>query len=283
MRKLLEKFGIIYILHGISMLHHRQIRPFVLAPLLINILIFALATWYVWNRGSELSEYLEFELPDWLAFIRFLVIPVLLVAFMVISYYVFALLAGIIAAPFNGILAAKAEEVIRGQTMMDEPVSETVKDIPRILLHTLRVLLYTLPKMLLSFLLLLIPLVGQLLWLLCSGWLTSVGYLDCAGDNHHRSLRDLLHTMRSRRSTCIGFGMAIYFMMMIPVLNLFVIPVAVCGATRLLTDLDGGAIRGPKELFGTGDLPEDGTGSLPEDSPEKGDPTAVPGPEGSPS
>ena len=65
MRKLLEKFGIIYILHGISMLHHRQIRPFVLAPLLINILIFALATWYVWNRGSELSEYLEFELPCW--------------------------------------------------------------------------------------------------------------------------------------------------------------------------------------------------------------------------
>ncbi len=246
---MLRKLGIYYILFGLKMILHPQIRKFAIIPLLINILFFAVATYFVWVLGQDFKDYLDFELPQWLNFLQYLVIPLFLLIFMVITYYLFASVAGIISAPFNGMLAAKAEEVIHGQKQIDEPISATIKDIPRILLHTLRVLLYTIPRMLLALILLFIPIIGQIAWILFSGWLTCIGYIDCCGDNHHKPLKSLLASMRNNRSACIGFGICVYFMMLIPVLNLFIIPSAVCGSTKLLSELDGGRIRGPKEIL----------------------------------
>jgi CysZ protein len=246
---MLKKFGIYYLLYGIKMLRFKEIRSYVLIPLIVNILIFAFATAYVWHKASELAEYIEFELPDWLAFCQYLIIPLALLVFMVIAYYMFATVAGILAAPFNGALAGKADEIIQQRKLRDEPVSATLKDVPRIIAHTLRVLLYTLPRMLLSFLLLLIPVVGYIAWLAFSGWNVAVGYLDCAGDNHHKSLRELILSMRENRVACIGFGISVYFMMLVPFVNMIIIPAAVCGSTKLLADLDGGAITGDKEIF----------------------------------
>lgn len=258
---MLKKFGIYYIIYGIKMLRFSEIRTFILIPLAINILIFAIATSYVWYRTSELAEYVEFELPDWLSFCQYLVIPLVLLVFMVLSYYLFATVAGILAAPFNGILAGKADEIIQQRRLKDESVSTTLKDVPRIIAHILRVLAYTLPRMLLALLMLLIPVVGYICWLVFSGWIVAIGYLDCAGDNHHKSLKSLVESMRVNRTACIGFGISVYFMMLIPFLNLFVIPAAVCGSTKLLADLDGGSIKGDKEIFETEESEEEETES----------------------
>lgn len=257
---MLKKFGIYYIIYGIKMLRFSEIRTFILIPLAINILIFAMATSYVWYRTSELAEYVEFELPDWLSFCQYLVIPLVLLVFMVLSYYLFATVAGILAAPFNGILAGKADEIIQQRRLKDESVSTTLKDVPRIIAHVLRVLAYTLPRMLLALLMLLIPVAGYVCWLVFSGWIVAIGYLDCAGDNHHKSLKSLVESMRVNRTACIGFGISVYFMMLIPFLNLFVIPAAVCGSTKLLADLDGGSIKGDKEIFETDESEQKETG-----------------------
>ncbi|MBQ8706679.1 MAG: sulfate transporter CysZ [Succinivibrionaceae bacterium] len=246
---MLKNLGIYYLIYGIRMLRYGEIRKFLLIPLGINVLVFALATFFVIRWGGELKEYMDFEMPYWLSFLQYLIIPLLLLIFMVISYYLFATVAGVLAAPFNGPLAAKADELIQKRTILEESLTATVRDVPRIIAHTLRLLMYTLPRMLFSLLFLLIPIVGYVLWLLSTGWIIAIGYLDCSGDNHQKPIRDLVESMKSDKIRCIGFGISVYFMMLIPVVNLFVIPAAVCGSTKLLTDLDGGMIMGRKKIF----------------------------------
>ena len=42
--------------------------------------------------------------------------------------------------------------------------------------------------------------------------------------------------MRDKRSTALGFGAGVTLLTAIPIINLFIMPAAVCGATKLSVD-----------------------------------------------
>lgn len=64
---------------------------------------------------------MEQKLPNWLHWLDWLLWPIVVLALLIIVFYSFTLVANLIASPFNGILAEKAEAILTGRSL-DEPI-----------------------------------------------------------------------------------------------------------------------------------------------------------------
>ena len=226
-----------YLLRGLQMLPDPQIRPFVLVPLLTNVVLFIGAIWLLFSQFSGwVDKMISAFLPDWewLSFLHYLLWPImaLLVFFMV--YYSFTIVANIIAAPFNGFLSEKVEKRLRGNVITDEGWKAVVALIPRSIARELSKLAYYLPRVLFLVVLSFIPvinIIAPFLWLLFGAWMMAIQYCDYPMDNNKVSFKNMKLMLKSDRLTSIGFGGLIQLGMMIPILNLILMPAAVVGAT----------------------------------------------------
>lgn len=154
--------------------------------------------------------------------------------------FVFTLLANLIGAPFNGLLAERVEAHLVGEGALPAPSWLTlVKSVPRLMWSELSKLLYLLvcivPLLLLQFVPL-INLIAPLLLFLFGAWMFALEYMDYPLGNHGAAFRDVRRRMRKRRKVAFGFGSIVALISMIPLVNLFIMPVAVAGATALYVD-----------------------------------------------
>lgn len=226
-----------YFLRGLSMLPEKGIRHFVLVPLLINILLFGGAIWFLIDQmGFWIDYLLSSILPDWdwLEFLRYLLWPLVAGSILIVVYYSFSIVANIIAAPFNGILSEKVEQRLRGELVTDEGWKAVIALIPRAVAREISKLIYYLPRLLLLLILTFIPVIGwiaPLLWFLFGCWMMAIQYCDYPMDNNKVSFKDMKAALKQRRFTSLGFGGLVSVGMMIPLVNMLVMPAAVVGAT----------------------------------------------------
>ena len=108
--------GARHVAGGFRLLTRPGIRCFVIAPLTVNILLFALALGGLGGAFAHLLERYLSGWPVWTHWIAWLVFGVLAA---VIVFFAFTLLANVIASPFNGMLA---EAVERHLTRPGEPL-----------------------------------------------------------------------------------------------------------------------------------------------------------------
>ncbi|MEP5764828.1 MAG: sulfate transporter CysZ [Halieaceae bacterium] len=224
-----------YFLRGVQLLKHPRLRPFVVIPLLVNIVIFSSLIWFSINTiGATLDSWIG-AIPDWLSWLGWLLWPLIGLTMALVTGYLFTAVALLIASPFNGLLAEKAEEIITGKAVQGpESIVQAFMIFPRSILRELRKFAYYLPLLLLVFILSWIPpfsLVAPVLWFLLGAWMMAVQYTDYPMDNHMISFADLKEILRERRLSSLGFGGLVALVSGIPVLNFFVVPAAVCGAT----------------------------------------------------
>ena len=59
----------------------------------------------------------------------------------------------------------------------------------------------------------------------------AIQYADYAADNNQLSFPELRARLASARGQALLFGMVVYLILAIPVVNLFLIPIAVAGGT----------------------------------------------------
>lgn len=158
---------------------------------------------------------------------------------LVFSYF-FSTIANWIAAPFCGLLAEQLEGRLTGKPLPDNGWSGLVKDLPRIMKREWQKLAYYLPRALVLFLLYFVPVFGQtaapVLWFLFSAWMLSIQYCDFPFDNHKVSFRQMRSALRQNKTENMQFGALVSLFTMIPLLNLVIMPVAVCGATAMWVD-----------------------------------------------
>ncbi len=175
------------------------------------------------------------SLPEWLAFLEYLLWPLFVLLVLVMVFFSFTLLSTLIAAPFNGFLSEKVEVVVRGED--DFPPfswAELLAMLPRTFAREARKLAYYAPRALALLVLSFIPglnLVAAPLWLLFGVWMMAVQYIDYPADNHKMSWQDMLAWLRERRWRSLSFGAVTYAALLVPGLNLLVMPAAVAGAT----------------------------------------------------
>jgi CysZ protein len=224
-----------YLREGLKLVLSPGLRLFVLLPLAINLVLFVGLIYLAGHQFSLWVDTLMPSLPDWLSFLSYVLWPifVVLVGFMV--FITFTMLANVIAAPFNGFLAEKVEVVVRGTD--DFPTfswGELIEMIPRTLAREMRKLGYFLPRALGLFILSFIPVVNIIaapLWLLFGVWMMAIQYIDYPADNHKLGWNEMLAWLREKRWQSMSFGGIVYLALLIPVVNILMMPAAVAGAT----------------------------------------------------
>lgn len=229
--------GLGYFFYGFDIAVSPGIRRFVLMPLLANILLVGGALYYLFSHLDSWINNWMGQIPDWLSWLSYLLWPLLVITILATFSYFFSTLANFIAAPLNGLLAEKVEEKLTGQKVNDDGVLAVVKDVPRIMSREWRKLVYVLPKAIGLFILLLIPALGQtlgpILWFIFTAWMLAIQYCDYPFDNHKVSFNDMRNSLKQKQGKAYTFGMLVSVLTTIPIINLFVMPVAVCGATAM--------------------------------------------------
>lgn len=69
------------------------------------------------------------------------------------------------------------------------------------------------------------------LWLLFGVWMMAIQYIDYPADNHKMSWQDMLAWLRHKRWQSLSFGAIVYLVLLIPLVNVLMMPAAVAGAT----------------------------------------------------
>lgn len=229
--------GVGYLVDGAKMLGHPSLRLFVLVPLTINILIFGTLVGYGFSYLSDFMERWLLGIPDWLSFIEWILWPLIGITFSLITGYLFTAVALIIASPFNGLLAEKAEELVTGKPVSGpEGLANALMLVPRGIIRELAKLMYYVPMAAFVLLVTFIPglnAVAPVLWFLLGAWMMSIQFVDYPMDNHQLSFADVKEAVRSRRLSSMGFGGVVALCTGVPIVNFFVVPAAVVGATLL--------------------------------------------------
>ncbi|MCE7602685.1 sulfate transporter CysZ [Vibrio fluvialis] len=232
-----QRSGLGYFFYGFDIAVSPGIRRFVLMPLLTNILLVGGALYYLFSHLDIWINDWMGQIPDWLSWLSYILWPLLVITILATFSYFFSTLANFIAAPFNGLLAEKVEEKLTGKKVSDDGVLAVVKDVPRIMAREWRKLVYVLPKAIGLFILLLIPALGQtlgpILWFIFTAWMLAIQYCDYPFDNHKVTFNDMRNSLKQKQGKAYTFGMLVSVLTTIPVVNLFVMPVAVCGATAM--------------------------------------------------
>ncbi len=230
--------GIKYFFSGFRLIFSPGIKRFVFIPLAINISIFSLGFWL----GMEwFNQFLAKMLPSWLAWAEFILWPIFALSYFLIVFYLFALIANIIAAPFNGLLAEKIELRLRNKPSHNNQstIKQLLKELPRTVGSEVNKLFYFLLRSLPLLILFLIPginLIAPLIWFTFSAWMLSLEYLDYPLGNNAIFFKQTRALAKQQRARCLSFGALVSTFTMIPVLNFIVMPVAVAGATALFVD-----------------------------------------------
>lgn len=232
--------GSAYIFKGFRTLSQPGLRLFVLVPLLVNIALFAVLIMWAKSMFSGLMASLMAWLPEWLAFLEWLFWLLYALAIIMTIFYGFVAAANLLAAPFYGFLSEVVEEQASG-TKKDETLDlmMLVKMIPRTLKRELQKIAYYLPRVIALLLLGLIPGVNAvvaLVWIIFSGWMMAIQYLDYPADNNGMSFPDMRDYLRQHRMAAFGFGILTFGLTLIPILNLLTLPAAVCGGTLFWVD-----------------------------------------------
>lgn len=230
-----------YFLKGLELITHPRLRAFVIMPLLVNVLLFASAFYWLFLQLDSWFQWLNDYLPDYLHWLNYLLWPLALLSILVVFSFMFSTVANWIAAPFNGLLAEKTELLLTDQPLNNNGMLDLLKDLPRILAREWFKLIYYLPRALAILLLFLVPVVGNLgapaIWFLFSAWMISIQYCDYPFDNHKVAFAEMRRALKGQRGTALSFGSVVTLVTAIPILNLLVMPVAVCGATAMWVDL----------------------------------------------
>lgn len=228
--------GIAYLIDGFKLIFKPGIKRFVIIPFIINLLLFVGLFLVSKHYFSAFDTWITSHLPHWLQWLGTLLWVIFFISFLLVMIFTFVTIANIISAPFNGLLSEKVEFYLTGTVVPDRSFSSLVKDIPRMIGRQFAIIGYFLPRAIALFILFFIPVVQMIvppLWFLLTAWFMTLQYIDYPTDNHQIPLNNVLEWLRERRGISISFGIMTLIASMIPIVNFFVVPAAVAGATKL--------------------------------------------------
>jgi len=212
----------------------------VLIPLALNILVFvALMTWGFTGFSGLLRGWIEGR-EGWLWDVVKVVADVFFWAIvLLVVYFIFTPVALLIASPFNDKLAECVERAYGFAVPEDgrpflaailaEAVYALVCEFKRIaLVIVVFVLLVALN---------LIPVAGNVLYVIASfcwaAWSAAYEFTSYAGDRRRLGLSRKWALLRSRLPATMGFGIVTAGLLLVPLLNVLVVPVSAVGGTML--------------------------------------------------
>ncbi|MFT6388802.1 MAG: CysZ protein [Cellvibrionaceae bacterium] len=233
--------GFGYFVQGMSLLAQSGMKRYVLIPILANIIVFFILTGWLIQYFSSITDWFNglLSFGPWLAylatFIATLLSGVIFFTLLLVYGYSFNLITNIIAAPFYGLLAARIEAHLTGATLPSESFSKMAartlrRETTKLWYFITRGIAVAIGLFILAF----IPFVNLLvpfLALLWGAWVMTLQYADYPADNNKQSFIELRKKLKQRSYSTTGLGSTIMLGSMIPIINIFVMPIAVAGGT----------------------------------------------------
>ena len=231
--------GAQYFFTGITDCFSSRYRKYLILPILVDIILWV----FLWSVGyhyfSHFIVWINNFLPSWLQWLDFLFWVSYFLAFVILGGYLFTIMATIILAPFLSFLAESVQRDYSDKNIIEIPWSKCVQVIIKSVFRQLRILSYSLPRIIILGILFFIPVVNiitGILWFLFGAWIHALEYLDFASEQNNQSFSDQLKFMRKNRFDVLIFGCVLMLFTMIPILNILVAPAATIGATKLFLD-----------------------------------------------
>jgi CysZ protein len=211
---------------GAKLLTRTELRPFVLMPIFINVILYSVALILGYFYLNHLVAKL---IPDWLHFLTWLIYPLFFISFCVIGFFTFSLLANLIAAPFYAKLAAKTLVVIGAP--VSEIAAQSAKAVWIAELKRLRYsLTHTLPLLIL-FVIPMVNLIAPVLWFGFSAWCVALEFFGYAQENRGVLFMQQQTQLKTMKLHALSFGGLVTLGQSLPILNIVIAPAAVIAAT----------------------------------------------------
>ena len=242
--------GVAYVWRGFKFIReNRDLARYWRPPIVIVAAALVLSLWLAGSYHDELLAWL-WPVPvatDW--FSRLLTIlhsALEAVAFLLVAFLLGVLsltLSTVIAAPFNDALSEVIEQRLAGTTPAAFDWSRVLRDSVRsVRLESLKLACYACvmgPLFVVSWL---APGIGHGLYVVFGGLFTSayfaLDYIDWPASRRGHGIRQRLRLLRERPWLMLGFGGAVSLCMLIPFMNLWLMPAAVAGGTQLFLDVE---------------------------------------------
>jgi len=224
--------GIDCFFEGFKLVRQPGLRQYVIVPVMINTIVLSVVMFYGFAQYDAWLLAVKELLPNWLSFISTLIGFLAAIVIFALSIYCFSIIANIISSPFNALLSQKIEERLTG--IRENTNVNLFVILTRAIGREVSKLTYFLPRLFGLIVLSLIPglnIIAPFAWILFGAWMMTVQYADYAADNNEISFSELRNRMNDNLFQSLLFGIIIYFVIAIPLLNLILIPVAVAGGT----------------------------------------------------
>lgn len=218
---------------GLGHLSTKGLKRFIILPMMFNFLLFMGLFYLIYHYLFPYSyAYLD-KLPAWLHFISGLLFVVFIISFFLLFLSVFTVIFNLIAAPFNGLLAEKAQHILYGSSI---PSISFADMIARTIKRQGQFIVYFLPRFVGMCLLFFVPFlqpIYPILWFFFNAWMLSFQYQDFAMDNNLIDFNEMKSIIKGNKLRSLGFGSLINLASFIPILNFFTMPAAVIGSVIL--------------------------------------------------
>lgn len=232
--------GANYLRRGFGLIMQPDLRRFFIIPTAINIIVFAaiVVTGVYWY-----DVLLDAMLPDgqgwWVEIARGILWILFATVSLVLLFFTFTVVANLLAAPFNSLLAQNVERLQTGGASVPAPGGRWLAGAASAAASELRKFLYYLIFLILGLILLLVPVVNlgaPIYWVVMGAWMLALEYLAYPMENNGLDFRQVRERLRRRRSLTFGFGASVLLVSLVPVVNVLVMPAAVAGATLMWID-----------------------------------------------
>jgi CysZ protein len=212
------------------------LKRFILIPISFNFVLFLSLAYILYRSMIHYSDYYVAQLPTWLHFLQGFFFIIFALSFFLIFLSTFTVIFNLIAAPFNGLLAEKAQHLIYNTTIPSLSFYEIAL---RSIKRQIQFLLYFVPRFCAMVLLFFIPFIQPiypLLWFIFNAWILSIQYQDFAMDNNLVPFQEMKNKVRKSSMISLGFGSVINLASFVPALNLIMMPAAVIGGVILFCE-----------------------------------------------
>ncbi|HVL02697.1 MAG TPA: sulfate transporter CysZ [Dongiaceae bacterium] len=238
--------GIGYVSEGYRLAQRPALRPYMLVPLVLNIVLFSISGWlvvhyaYDWIGGLDTTldlwswlDWAEAAVNSSLAVIKWFLFAAIILFLLFLMGSTFTMVVHLLISPFIGILGEQAEKQLHTPAYPQHTLAQiawraTKRELRKLAYWLVRALGLGVLTLILNF----IPglnLAIPVLWFLFGAWVLALQYIDVPADNNGKSFQEVLALMRANRGAVMGFGGVIMALTSVPIVNLFIVPVAVCG------------------------------------------------------
>lgn len=225
------------------LLSRPKLYPYLALPLFLNLILTTLLSVIIFNALSGfITSLLSFNILTSISYIDDIINVVSFVVTFIISAYLSLSLAIIIQAPFNGMIAEKIfEEKGVSDNVNLSVLKMIIYDIKRSIKYEIQKLLLTASILMLTLLLNLIPVIGNILFVMInsiSAYIFNlVDVFDPAYSRFDYSLKTkIVQSIKSIERTA-GIGIPLYFVINIPIVNFLLLPIVFTGSALMIADM----------------------------------------------